>query len=780
MALPPRCNAIKFLSTSLIIALLSACGGSGSGSSSDPKVDDNSPELVITNDTITNVSGRMGSVGIAIIDNDTIDGSNLTLEQISISMVNSHAPLSLTEEGLVTVMPMTSAGTYDLVYKVCLVDEPTVCASGSVSVEVIAAELTLSDDTINDINGGFANENILNVLANDLIDSDSISATEVTTSVISISPELSLLGEHVSVAANISTGEYALTYQVCENLNPENCASANATVNVNKGQFMGGAAGVAYTSDSASGFTDENGGYIYSQGDNISFYIGGTKLGETTQALTSLSPLDLVPGAEIPVTQLQAREFIDDYDDYEKFPKLSEMINIVAMLYTVDKDKDTSNGIAIDTNLHAFWADKSFNLKQEIDDLDRDNLITIALYKAFDQSLISNADITFHFKALDLIAAQQNLMPQVPGKTKESYSSNGVLQEYYNIYLNAETNSTDWDYYELDSEGNVVADSFTKDRYFHDSNVNYLGWEYYEGETKTSSGLYTMNIHGNRLQRVFEQLGVMTGSSWYEYNNIGFETASYDDEDGDTISDNSDFSEYDENGNLTSYSSDDDGDGVIDYKYTREYTNNVLTKETDYSSIDTPEGPQLVIENVSYSYYNEQGLRIRVENDEGGDEIINYISEWVYNEDGEEIEYRSDGNFSDELYDYVSVSTYENGYVMSRLTDSDGDGTTDYGYYYEYDERGNRTSNTYYDGDLVTPLYRNTYTYDEMNNITQRINDHNGDGVIDYTYVYTYDEFGNNTSYSNFRGELINGNARYRYDYEYSVGSYTDWWKLYY
>lgn len=643
------------------------------------------------------------------------------------------------------------------------------------------AEIVLENETITDINGGINNTNLVSLLNNATVDGKAINLSDFTLTIVSKDDAIIFEDNNLSLAVNTAAGDYQITYQVCEVAKPTNCATATATITVNKGQFMDGAAGVRYESDSANGFTDENGGYIYSQGDNIAFFLGGTMLGQQTQAAATLSPLDLVPGAEIPLTQKQSRAFIDDYDDYELFPKLSEMLNIVTMLYSVDQDKDSSNGIAINEDLHTFWADKSFNLKQEIDDLDRDNVINIAMYKAFDAELIAHAGIFFHFKSLDLIVAQQNLNPQVPGRTKELYYSNGELSEIYKIYLNADTNSTDWDYYETDDQGNLESLASYKDKYYWDNSVNYLGYAYYDGDIKSSSGVYTLDIHGKRLRRDFESQGEYNGSRWHEYNDIGLETADHYDEDGDSISDDSEYLTYDENGNTVSYEYDRDGDGVIEEKNTREYTNNVITTDSYYSLHDTEDGPQLLVDNVYHIYYNEQGNVIKEESDHNGDGSIDYVGEWTYNDAGQEIQYRGDNDLSDELYDSLAVTTYENGLLISYYNDYDGDGVNNYGYVNEYDERGNRIAYKYYSSNLDKPVHQNFYTFDDMNNRTQYMSDHNGDDIIDSINFYTYDEFGNQTGYGRYDGATTEGDPRYSYGYEYTLGSsFTDWWKLYY
>ncbi|WNC70070.1 hypothetical protein RI845_08010 [Thalassotalea nanhaiensis] len=757
-------KSIKCLTSSIIIALLTACGGS----------DSSDPEILTVNDSISDVSGRDGVNSVSIINNDTLDSEQLDLSQVNISVVMADAPLTLNGDGTVNVAPMTAAGTYQLQYKVCLVDDSSICETATVSVEVLAAELALADDFIDNINGGFGNSNIIDVLANDTMNSNVINIDDITLSVLSNDPSLQLDSNYVSVASNTMAGEHQLTYQVCENLNPENCTSSTAIVNVDKGQFMGGIAGIRYESDSANGVTDANGGYIYNAGDNIKFYIGATMLGEQAAAKAKLSPLDLIKDSKVPVSSTEVNSFLDNKYDFDINPKINELVNALTLIYSVDKDKDISNGIVIDEKLHTLWADKQFNLKQSISRFERDTVINIAMYKAFDQELLANTSLTPYFSSLDTFAAQQGLTPHVYGTNQETYYSDpGVADEVYKISVSSDKGTVTWDYFETDDEGNLLPEISYQDKYFYDGNANYTGMEYYEEGVLNSSETYTLNIHGNMMRSDYTSIYGDNSSRWKEYNNIGLETAYYKDNDGDEVSDESEFSQYDENGNEISYLRDNDGDGKNDYKRLTEYANNLKVKQSNYNDISAYAGAENDVDNMTFYYYNEAGLLIRQETDNDADGEIDYLTEWDYNEAGQTIEYRSDNNLADEAFNHRTVTTYENGLRVSNLTDSNGDGVDDRGQFYTYDEHGNRIQYTYYNNGFDKPLYSYFYKYDDANNMIEQKTDNNGDGVADYANIYSFDEHGNMVSYVNYRGEDQDGVYRYGYHYEYLLTDFT-------
>lgn len=640
------------------------------------------------------------------------------------------------------------------------------------------ASLELTDTTISGINGGIINDNILDVLANDSMDNLAIDLEKITITTLSIDEPLTLNENMVSVRANTNAGTYSLTYQVCEKAVIDNCVSANVHVIVDKGVFMVGAQGVRYQSDSVEGITDEHGGYEYSAGDSVSFYLGATQLGETVAASSNIALFDLVPGAEIPVAARDVNQYLDNDGDFETYPLISELINITALVYSADKDKSADNGIVVDEQLHQLWSDTQLLTKQRIYNFDDDNALTIALYKAFNNDLIANAQVLNHYIVLDMLAGIANVEPQVYGKNKEFYGSGNTISEEYTISWNDEQSASEWLYVELDEEGNIELESEYLDRYFYDENLNYLGWESFEGDTFSSKSRYEIDIHGKRLNRVYQNNGGEPFTRYiYKYNEFGFRSE-YHRFDANRLDRNSsEYTQFDENGNETLIQIDSLSDGVIDEETHFEYENNLVTKETYYY---LPENEtELVLGQILYNFYDEQGLKIKYQYDEQGDGSIDSVSTTSYNDAGQKLKETSDHDLTLEGVEHVVDYVYENGLMVEVLIDSDNDGIKDYVHQYQYDERGNQIEFRYYnDGLEEDPLFIYTYVYDEYDNRLEYRSDHNGDGIDDSITVSEYDEFGNESRYVRYNAPDTSGEPRYQYIYEYIKTNFVGKYRL--
>ncbi|NEW84216.1 MAG: T9SS type B sorting domain-containing protein, partial [Mariniphaga sp.] len=91
-------------------------------------------------------------------------------------------------------------------------------------------------DAFNDegsVNGSTGGPAVSNILVNDFLNCAVVNPSEVTASFISsTSPNISLNGLSVVAAPGTIGGVYKLTYQICENRNPNKCDQAEVTVTV--------------------------------------------------------------------------------------------------------------------------------------------------------------------------------------------------------------------------------------------------------------------------------------------------------------------------------------------------------------------------------------------------------------------------------------------------------------------------------------------------------------------------------------------------------------------
>jgi uncharacterized repeat protein (TIGR01451 family) len=194
-------------------------------------------------DTPASVNGASGNPSLTnAFTNDTLNGAPLVIAEVDVTIESpaSNPGVELDPAtGIVSVAPGTPAGTYTITYKICEKLNPTNCATSNVTVVVDAAPIAASADSANPVNGANGVPLLVNVLTNDLL--NGLAATTANTVMTVTSPAanpgvvLDPATGNVSVAAGTPAGTYSIGYQICEVLNPGNCATATVVVVVDAG-----------------------------------------------------------------------------------------------------------------------------------------------------------------------------------------------------------------------------------------------------------------------------------------------------------------------------------------------------------------------------------------------------------------------------------------------------------------------------------------------------------------------------------------------------------------
>ena len=200
------------------------------------------PVIVADPDTVTGINGADGGTDVVnVLDGDTIGGSPATPSTVTISVASgSSVPTGLTfdtTDGGVSVDPGTPAGVYTFDYTICDVLNPTNCETNTVSVTVDAPVIDAVNDSSLDINGADGGTNVINVLDNDTLNGGAATVSNVTLAVATTSSvpaglTFDITDGSVDVAAGTAAGVYTFDYTICEVINPTNCDTATATVNV--------------------------------------------------------------------------------------------------------------------------------------------------------------------------------------------------------------------------------------------------------------------------------------------------------------------------------------------------------------------------------------------------------------------------------------------------------------------------------------------------------------------------------------------------------------------
>ena len=204
--------------------------------------------IAASNDSYTGIDGTAGNSSVGnVLDNDTLSGAKATTGTVNISVTSpSSNPKAALDPntGLVSVAPGTPAGTYTIGYQICEKLNPTNCASATATVTVAPGKIIASNDTYTGTNGATGNPQVGNVLDNDTLNGTKVTPGTVNVSVTtpSSNPKVTLdpTTGVVSVAPGTPAGTYTIGYQICEKLNPANCANATASVTVVTGPITAG------------------------------------------------------------------------------------------------------------------------------------------------------------------------------------------------------------------------------------------------------------------------------------------------------------------------------------------------------------------------------------------------------------------------------------------------------------------------------------------------------------------------------------------------------------
>src|SRR5690606_15047154 len=127
--------------------------------------------IEVAEDDFGPVNGRNGGNAGNVFTNEKVDGNPLVPGEGTLTRVPSDdpSPLTLEEDGTVTVSPNTPAGTYTFDYQVCDVINPNNCDVATVTVVVAPADIQAINDQTTGVNGYEGTSNVTNVLTNDVI-----------------------------------------------------------------------------------------------------------------------------------------------------------------------------------------------------------------------------------------------------------------------------------------------------------------------------------------------------------------------------------------------------------------------------------------------------------------------------------------------------------------------------------------------------------------------------------------------------------------------------------
>ena len=196
--------------------------------------------------TVTNGTSTTTTTG-TVLDNDKLGTKTPTTTDVILTVVTTTTDVvgatktpTLNNDGTVTVPSGTKSGTYEIVYSICERLNPDNCATTTATVKVGSTPIVAKADTYTVTNGTNTTTTIGSVLDNDKLGTKTPTTTDVILTVVTTTtdvvgatktPTLNNDGT-VTVPSGTKSGTYQILYSICERLNPDNCATATATVKV--------------------------------------------------------------------------------------------------------------------------------------------------------------------------------------------------------------------------------------------------------------------------------------------------------------------------------------------------------------------------------------------------------------------------------------------------------------------------------------------------------------------------------------------------------------------
>lgn len=266
------------------------------------------------NDFADNINGHTGADDVVnTLTNDELNGVTVLLSQVNIhslniivpsTSTNGIVPILNTVTGFVDVPAGTSSGTYTIQYEICEKLNPTNCSQADIIIIVTAGPVIANDDTVQGINGLDGINDVLNVLANDLVNNSAPTVAQVKINIVSPAdaisggaiPVLNTATGFVSVPAGTSSGVYTIVYEICDAFTTTNCDQAVVKITVAQPSIILIKSGV---------FSDTNGDGYAQPGELIHYFFKVTNTGTMDLANVVITdPKAVITGNPIAVLKV--------------------------------------------------------------------------------------------------------------------------------------------------------------------------------------------------------------------------------------------------------------------------------------------------------------------------------------------------------------------------------------------------------------------------------------------------------------------------------------------
>ncbi|UOB16883.1 gliding motility-associated C-terminal domain-containing protein [Abyssalbus ytuae] len=241
------------------------------------------PDVVDAVDDTVNINKSISLTSVNVVnDNDLFNGVAAVLgSNVSITnVVDSDSSDGVTLDpstGEINVDPSALPGNYLIEYTLCSILDPTICDTAIINITVDATLVAGDDINSTPVNTSDGGKDIVNILDNDVYDTQPIAAADVNISIINDNSAgiilLNTTTGFADIAPGTPAGTYTLDYQVCLISDPTNCDTATLTIQVNHSAGLDtdgdGIEDVVDLDDDNDGILDILEGNADSDGDGI-------------------------------------------------------------------------------------------------------------------------------------------------------------------------------------------------------------------------------------------------------------------------------------------------------------------------------------------------------------------------------------------------------------------------------------------------------------------------------------------------------------------------------
>ena len=182
-------------------------------------------EIDAVQDLTPLINGNTGGVSASnVLINDTLNGMPVNPSDVNLTFVSSTNSNIYLSGVSVIIAPGTPQGVYFLYYQICDILNPNNCDTTSVKVNVVSPGIDANSDYGIPVYSATGGVSFTNVLINDTVNGVLVTPSQVILTFLnSTNPGVTLVGSNVVVAPGTPVGNYVLTYQICETIDPNNC-----------------------------------------------------------------------------------------------------------------------------------------------------------------------------------------------------------------------------------------------------------------------------------------------------------------------------------------------------------------------------------------------------------------------------------------------------------------------------------------------------------------------------------------------------------------------------